>query len=1781
MKISWLSKLAAICLLFVAAALSTPCFAMPGDTIADIVLGQPNFSTDPQTIVSSSGYNQPIAVAIDASVVPNRLYVTDSSNNRILGYKNVTSLVTGAPADLVIGQPDFNSHGCNDVVGIPNGLCFPKGIAVDSLGNLYAADFQNNRVLEFNSPFANCGSFPCVGGSAHLILGNASRTPRCNLGGLSAKSLCGPVGVALDSLGNLYVSDSNNNRVLKYSHPIANAQSANEVFGQAGNFASNACNSTGVNSTTLCTPFGIALDHNGNLYVADEGNNRVLEYNSPLSNTTANTVFGQNGNFASNTCNNQGASSLCGPFGVAADSAGDLYIANYGDNRVLEYNTPLTSDTLVDRFFGGAGLSANSLNGPAGVALDNNGNLYVADSNSNRVLEYNTPLTTDSTADIVIGQNSFSNGGVNQTAINASSIANPDSIAIDTSVIPNRLYVGDSADSRVLGWKDVTSLANGAPADLVIGQPDFVSSVCNNGGISAHSLCAAGALAVDGGGDLYVVDGNNRVLEYNNPFAACGSFPCVGGPANLVFGQGGSFTSSLANKGGVSANSLSSPDGLAVDAGGNLYVSDGFNNRVLEFNTPLTTDTTADQVFGQGGSFTSNTLNNGGVSASSLGQPIGLALDPSGDLFVNDSDNNRVLEYDSPATNTTADRVYGQADFVSTTCNNGGVTASGFCLGVGIGVDAIGNLYVTDSFNHRVLEYTSPLTNNTPNLVFGQLNSFTTGTCNIGGVSASTLCDPWDVKADTNGNIYIADLENARVLEYDNPLAPAPSPTPTSGATATATMTPTATPTGPFTATATPTLTSTATPTSTSTTSATPTATPAPTPTPIYSQSVLYSFCSQGGTNCTDGALPAASMIQAHDGNFYGTTLEGGAVSPVSGGAGTVFQITPSGAQAILYSFCSQGGSDCTDGSVPTAIIEGPDGNFYGTTEQGGANGKGTVFRVTPAGTLTTLYSFCSTGGSACTDGAVPDGGVTLSVDGNFYGTTNQGGANGGGTLFQLSPLGVLSTIYNFCSQGGANCTDGQTPVAPLVQGSDGDLYGTTYAGGLNAGGTVFRVSHALTVTTLYSFCSQGGTACTDGKTPFSALVEGTDGNFYGTTQSGGNGLAVSNSGTFFKITPSGTLTTLYNFCSVGGIGSNCTDGGLPNGVIQGTDLNFYGTTSAFGGTHTIGTIFSVNSSGSLSTIYHLCSQHQGSTPCADGAQPLAGLIQGSDGNFYGDTNFGGTGNLAANSGSAGGVAFKLALSPTLTAPVQLSLSSAQIQLGNPVTLSWNVSPAGSLTQRQCYAFVQGGASAAGTWTGLQTGTLSGATFSGSTSITPASSGTYTYALTCGGTVSGFATLVVSPTATATATTTATPTATATETATATDTATSTATVTATPTATATTTVTATATSTATATDTATATSTPTPTATATATATSTVTATDTATATSTPTLTATATATATDTPTATATSTATPTATPTTSMTLTASLAFGNVAVGQTVTKNLTVTNTGATHPLLVSSATPSDSEYALSGTGTCGAIPITLAPKTNCTLGVSFTPNAIGAHSASLIVSDNATTSPQHSTLTGTGLADLTLSKSSLAYGSVKFGVSAVQSFSVTNHQTQPVTLGESFNGTNATDFSITGGTCTANLGALKVCSIIVTFKPGALGTESATLTISDSPDPMSPYSVSLSTGPTIPATVLPATLAYGTLTSTVRSKTLKTTVTNLSGFSLPLSESISGATDFAVTGSGTCGASVLAHSTCTIAVTFTPTGGGVPESASMAVTISNDPTSPHNITLTGTGP
>ena len=217
-------------------------------------------------------------------------------------------------------------------------------------------------------------------------------------------------------------------------------------------------------------------------------------------------------------------------------------------------------------------------------------------------------------------------------------------------------------------------------------------------------------------------------------------------------------------------------------------------------------------------------------------------------------------------------------------------------------------------------------------------------------------------------------------------------------------------------------------------------------------------------------------------------------------------------------------------------------GNLYGTTSDGGSGGNGgTVFRTTPGGTLTTLYSFCAQSG--CPDGAQPNGGLIQGADGDFYGTTSAGGLNlANGTAFKMTTTGELTTLYSFCSQ--SNCTDGLYPIAGLVQGSDGNFYGTTSYGGARNGGTVFKLTPSGKLSTLHSFCSQE--PCTDGEFP-RGLVQGSDGALYGTTSSGGaygSFLCFGGCGTVFRITSGGALTTLYSFCAQ----TNCPDGAEPDG---------------------------------------------------------------------------------------------------------------------------------------------------------------------------------------------------------------------------------------------------------------------------------------------------------------------------------------------------------------------------------------------------------------------------------------------------------------------------------------------------------------------------------------------------------------------------------------------------------------------------------------------------------
>jgi uncharacterized repeat protein (TIGR03803 family) len=312
----------------------------------------------------------------------------------------------------------------------------------------------------------------------------------------------------------------------------------------------------------------------------------------------------------------------------------------------------------------------------------------------------------------------------------------------------------------------------------------------------------------------------------------------------------------------------------------------------------------------------------------------------------------------------------------------------------------------------------------------------------------------------------------------------------------------------------------------------------------------LHSF---SGT-CSTGAPsnPKAALLQGDDGNFYGTTYR----TNVSGGAGVIFKITPSGVFSLLHTF----GSTAGEGANPAAeLVKGSDGNFYGTTENGGTSGNGTIYMVTPAGAVSTLHSF------AGSEGSHPTTRLLLGQDGRFYGTTSFGGSAGHGSIYAFTTGSGATALYSF--SGGA---DGSGAVSALVQGAGGYLYGTTQSGGAGGHGNVFRLStlpnpnspdSGLSFATQYSFA--GGAT---GDTPHGSLILGSDGNLYGTTYTGG----ASNNGTAYRITPAGSLTTLYSF------GAAAHDAVKPyTPLVQTSDGAFYGI--ANGGSNNSGAIFGLS----------------------------------------------------------------------------------------------------------------------------------------------------------------------------------------------------------------------------------------------------------------------------------------------------------------------------------------------------------------------------------------------------------------------------------------------------------------------------------------------------------------------------------------------------------------------------------------------------------------------------
>jgi uncharacterized protein (TIGR03437 family) len=688
------------------------------------VLGDPNFigTSNNPTAVNSAGPNVvegrelqiPESIAIDNSASPVYLYVADTANNRILGFKYSSQQTPGAIADLILGQKDrFTTIPGGSGGGASTSLRSPSGLVVDSSGNLYVADTGNNRVLRYPKPFSSTAT-----GFPDLIIGQSSfSVTTANTAGIGPKTLSlgsGRNGLAIDAAGNLWVADTANNRVLRFpaSTLTQSNPAADLAVGQPDLISSTAA-TTRTTKLALDLPTGIAFDSASRLFVADHLG-RVLVYAAGIgANASASRILGFN---PTNGANSADAITLGGSSGSVEGVAvigSSVFVTDTPNHRIVVFGAadswPAESTQFSPtsiQIIGQTSSTGNTANGgkaePSATTLqqpfDVTGNLtelYVADTGNNRVLVY--PIGAagiSSTASRVIGQLDFPYRAPNLVEGKEFDTVSTGTILAGTAILdqsstPPHLYVADTANNRILGFNDFSHATTGQTADIVIGQPDFFRTVINYpSGLgtqpNAGGLNGPTGLAIDSAGNLYVADTlNSRVLRFPAPFS---SGVKAQERADLVIGQS-DFTSAPVTD--ATQRTFGNPIGIAfttagadtsVANSGYLVVSDTPNNRVLLFPKPLSSGMQASIVLGQA-NFTSSASSS---LASGLNSPEGVAVDPLDRILVADTANARIQVYPPVAS------------LASSSAPPSFALTAGLAQPVSIGMAATGQFWVAD-----------------------------------------------------------------------------------------------------------------------------------------------------------------------------------------------------------------------------------------------------------------------------------------------------------------------------------------------------------------------------------------------------------------------------------------------------------------------------------------------------------------------------------------------------------------------------------------------------------------------------------------------------------------------------------------------------------------------------------------------------------------------------------------------------------------------------------------------------------------------------------------------------------------------------------------------------------------------------------------------------------------------------------------------------------------------------------------------------------------------------
>lgn len=675
--------------------------------------------------------------------ISNKVFVADTSRNRVLRYASAASLANAAIPEAVLGQPDFTTISPGTTAAK---MKIPTGLAIDAAGRLWVADVQNHRILRFDNAASKSNGAPANG-----VLGQTLFTTAAV--GTTASALNFPTGVAVSG-GLVFVADNGNNRVLRFDNPAAksNGTTAQTVFGQAS-FTSSA---SGLSNHNLDSPQTAVVEEGPGgliLWVADYNNKRVLGFaNAGTPNATggnATRVLGQT-NFTSKVSDTT-ASTLTAVSGLAI-SGTNLYVSDPGNSRVLRWNAPSTggNGTAADMVYGrpnftsGGEIAWTGIYGPEGLWVDGGGNLWVTDAGHARVLRYNSAIDKflGASYDLYLG---------------APAVAVPEIFATGIAIDPvtGKVFVADSRNNRVFRYAQYNALVTGQQPEAVLGQSDLVS---NSAGTGATKMREPHGLAFSPSGRLWVADsGNHRILRFDNAWAKPDGAPADGMLGQTAFGVQTSGTGNA---------KLNFPCGVYLEPNGILWVADTSNNRVLRFDSAHSKPMggAADGVLGQNG-FAANAPQ---TTARYMSKPTSVTVGSQGRLWVMDANNNRVLRFENAAAKPNwapADGVLGQTLF---TTSDEGIDASRLHTSgpfplASLIVDGVGRLYVGDQENARIIWFHDAANRPDGAPADGLLGqtSFTTSPLRVLSETGGMVLDP-------TGALWASDNQGRRAVRFSS-----------------------------------------------------------------------------------------------------------------------------------------------------------------------------------------------------------------------------------------------------------------------------------------------------------------------------------------------------------------------------------------------------------------------------------------------------------------------------------------------------------------------------------------------------------------------------------------------------------------------------------------------------------------------------------------------------------------------------------------------------------------------------------------------------------------------------------------------------------------------------------------------------------------------------------------------------------------------------------------------------------------------------------------------------